>query len=210
MRTTMATTITTIVETAVARFCRMRVPVARDDLMQEGMAVALDTQRRYPDKADKPEYVYGAVTKSLGNFVSAQMCVASVPRSMLDGSKGRNKGKDIQRVPMEALEGMAAPSNPEDDLLDAQEQQLMRQWRMDLREYVEDNILPKLSDQKRDIIERLYGWRGLAPQRHAHIADDLGCPVEAVYHARHTLLRILRDNLAFYGFQQQLKVLKQS
>lgn len=193
-----------IVATAVDRLCRLRAPAQREELFQEGMAIALATERRYPDKAQNGAYVYRAVVKSLGNWVSANLAVVHVPRDRCDLARQYQYRDDVA-----VLEGLPAPDSPEEDLLENEERALLHRWRVDLREYIEDRIFPRLSEQQRELVIRFYGWRGLAPQRPAHIADELGVEATAVYAARERLERILRDDLEFFSFRQQLQELQQ-
>ena len=190
-----------IVKSAVSNLLRKRAPGTREEMMQEGMAVALETARRYPKQSENGAYVYRAVIRRLGNFVSHELAAVSIAGRWAQ-ARDYQKRVEIDSVP--AREVGVEYRTPEHDLLDREEAQTLRRWRFRLREYLNDRALPRLDDLQQTIVLQFYGLDGLPPRDPRIIAADLHCDVVDVYQARERLERLLRDDLDFFSLRQQL------
>lgn len=200
------TDVARVVRQAAAKF--RSFGLSTEDLQQEGHRAALEALAHFDAERGTPlgAYLYKAIKRQLGNYVSQEISVVSLHGNWKVGRESQTR---IDIAP-EADEGTATVlpvfvdrTTPE-RLLARKERMLRRQrWRMRFYRRL-DALLAPLSEEERAIIRLRFGLEGTGegiPDR--EVAATLGVPVRQVYRVlarfkhrardQHTLFRLYRE-----------------
>lgn len=190
---------TEIVETAVRVLMRKRAPANPEDLYQQGMLVALETEQRYPEASQNGGYVYTAVLRRLGNYVSANLSSVSI------GSRWE-LGREFQAhsLPEVVYEQPSTAETVEEQAVSLEDDLRLLGWRYEVKRYLEEEVQPMFSEDDWSLIVRTYGLDGLPESKPRHLAEDLGIDVRSIYRAIYKFERHLRDDITFHSLKDKL------
>lgn len=190
---------TEIVQTAVRALMRKRAPGNPEDLYQQGMMIALETEQRYPDAAQNGGYVYTAVLRRLGNYVSASISSVSI------GSRWE-LGREFQAhaLPEVVYEQPSTTGTVEEQAVELEDDLHLLGWRYEVKRYLEEEIQPMFSEDDWNLIVRSYGLDGLPESKPRHLAEELGIDVRSIYRAVHRFENTIRDDINFHSLKSRL------
>ena len=156
--------------------------VEPQDLHQEGYRIALAALMNPKRDHERPaeNYVYMAVCRELGNYVSKQLAVPSIMGHW-------HEARDMQyRDDLEEQVLVSPWLNPEERVIDKE----MLSHQMRIRILLRRLLMHLLSESDQEIVNRLYGFDGVTPAgKPALAARQLGLPVKQVYKATVNLRR---------------------
>lgn len=168
-----------------------------DDICQEGMRIALAAALKTDPKMNPEGYVYTAVSRELGNYISKQVAVPSI-----HGNWTEARFHQVRCGVGDEEGGHDLPDEqptPEARTLDFEREHRMSRWKIELRR----KLLSKFKvEEELSIVERLYGLDGFpSAETPARVAEQLGCNVRKVYRVTQKIAKLAGD-LEVYQLRQ--------
>lgn len=161
-----------------------------EDLKQQGLAVAAQTRARY-EAASEPGYLYSALRKALGNYISKNLTLLSI------GSNHKVARTVQHRAAVEVVENKPDFRTPESVFLGLERGRLLARWRIDFRRTV-DRHLARFSPDDQALVERLFGLDGLPP-----ISPRQSGDARRAYRLKRILIRSIQDDANFRVLQRK-------
>lgn len=183
------------VRKAVSYFGRHRIyNVNSDDLHQQARLIALKTLKAQPEKAKNGGYLFNAIRRSLGNYISTEISLVSIHGNWEAGRQFNSSCAAVSGLDSHVPRQLHAGAEQEETAIERETDKLQARWRIDFRRAL-DKALRGLSDEDAYIVERKFGLDGLPESTDRALAAELGIPVGKIYRTWEKALRRLRNSL---------------
>jgi hypothetical protein len=184
------------------------------ELEQQARLIALSTVKAEPEKSRNPAYLFTAVRRSLGNYLSQQIAIVSIKgnwamaREFTKSVPLTKQSPDGESEARSDERFASSTPGPEAVLLCKEERHSRTRWRIAFHRAIDD-ALRGLSEIERDIIERRFGLEGRPAETCKQIVEALYCEgsavdVRFVYATLERAMKRLRSSLDFAVLNKHL------
>lgn len=189
-----------------------------EDLFQQAELVAAETTSDEPEKVLNPAYLFTALRRQLGTYISRTVSVVSIKGNWKAGMENRyrwplhtqaNSGaapssQELKDDRLQKLQArLATGATPEEALATAQvhrlREQLGQSFHAELQRLLED-----MEPRDLEVVRLKFGLGGGEPLKSDAIARLLGVSNKEVYRSWERVLRRLRSSLKIYQLHHQL------
>lgn len=190
--------------------------IEMQELEQQARLIALRTVQAEPDKSVNPAYLFSAVRRSLGNYLSQQIAVVSIKGNW---AAARTVSRRVPITVTRQGEGesgeevlVSRQPGPEAPVFAQVDRRQHCRWRIDFHRALERS-LRGLDDLEREIVELRFGLEGRTALSCAKIVEELyrqgfDVDVRFVYTTLERVIRRLRDSLDLAILDRRLEEIR--